>query len=133
MASPPNLADEEKAALIAELKQIIAADRFPLSPRIRKLQAILNKLEPSAPRPQPHPAPKPARRARHGPAAVAKPAPALMPPLTLGQAVNAKVRNCFFTTFVVFESRPAPFASKAGLCAPTHPVASRGGVCSFSA
>ena len=36
------------------------ADPFPLSPRIRKLRAILAKLEPPAARPQPFPAPKPA-------------------------------------------------------------------------
>ena len=55
----PELDDSERRALSAELKQIIAADRFPLSPRIRKLQAILDKLDPPAARPQPHPAPKP--------------------------------------------------------------------------
>jgi hypothetical protein len=42
------------------LKQTIAADPFPMSPRIRTLRAILDKLEPPAPRPKPYSAPKPA-------------------------------------------------------------------------
>jgi hypothetical protein len=36
-----------------------ATDPFPLSPRIRKLRAILDKLAPPPPRPEPFPAPKP--------------------------------------------------------------------------
>jgi hypothetical protein len=32
---------------------VIAADRYPLSPRITKLRAILDKLEPQQRRPQP--------------------------------------------------------------------------------
>jgi hypothetical protein len=60
MPATPELDDTEKAALIAELKRIIAADPLPLSPRIRMLRAILEKLEPSPARPQPYPAPKPA-------------------------------------------------------------------------
>jgi hypothetical protein len=60
MPAAPDLTDAEKTALIAELKRIIAADPFPLSPRIRMLRAILEKLEPSPARPQPYPAPKPA-------------------------------------------------------------------------
>jgi hypothetical protein len=57
---PDDFTDAERAALIAELKQIIAADPFPLSPRIRMLRAILEKLEATPARPQPYPAPKPA-------------------------------------------------------------------------
>ena len=53
------LDDGEKAALITELKRIIAADPFPMSPRVRQLRAILEKLE-QPPRPWPYPAPKPA-------------------------------------------------------------------------
>jgi hypothetical protein len=37
---------QEKLALAAELKRTIAEDRYPLSPRIRSLQSILDKLEP---------------------------------------------------------------------------------------
>ena len=40
------LSDEETAALIRELHDIVESDRFPLSPRIRTLQGILDKLEP---------------------------------------------------------------------------------------
>jgi hypothetical protein len=36
----------EKRALVAELRCIIADDRYPLSARIRTLQGILDKLEP---------------------------------------------------------------------------------------
>jgi hypothetical protein len=41
-----DLTDEETLALAAELKHTIAEDRYPLSPRIRTLQGILNKLDP---------------------------------------------------------------------------------------
>jgi hypothetical protein len=54
------LDDDEKAALVALLKRTIAADPYPLSPRVRRLRAILAKLQPPSARPQPHPAPKPA-------------------------------------------------------------------------
>ena len=40
------LSDEEKVALATELKRIISEDRYPLSPRVRTLQAILDKLDP---------------------------------------------------------------------------------------
>jgi hypothetical protein len=56
---PPALSDAEKAALAALLKETIAADRFPLSPRIRALKRILDKLEPPPPSPEPFPPPKP--------------------------------------------------------------------------
>jgi hypothetical protein len=41
-----DLADEEANALAAELKRTIADDRYPLSQRIRTLQAIPDKIEP---------------------------------------------------------------------------------------
>ena len=56
---PLDLDDNDKAALVELLRQVIAADRYPLSPRIRKLRAILDRLNPPAPRPEPYPAPKP--------------------------------------------------------------------------
>jgi hypothetical protein len=40
MPATPELDDTEKAALIAELKQTIATDPFPRSPRVRTLRAI---------------------------------------------------------------------------------------------
>ena len=44
----PELDPADRAALIALLRTTIAADRFPLSPRIRRLKVILSKLEPPA-------------------------------------------------------------------------------------
>jgi hypothetical protein len=49
-----DLTEEEELALAAELKRTIADDRYPLSPRIRTLQGILDKLDP---RPAHDPAP----------------------------------------------------------------------------
>jgi hypothetical protein len=56
---PLDLSDAERAALVTLLRATIAADRFPLSPHIRALKHILDKLEPPAPRPGPFPPPKP--------------------------------------------------------------------------
>ena len=42
----PDLNDEESAALAALLRRTIDADRYPLSPRIRVLQSILDRIEP---------------------------------------------------------------------------------------
>ena len=39
-----DLTDEEAAALFSLLNQVIADDRYPLSPRIRVLRAIRAKL-----------------------------------------------------------------------------------------
>jgi hypothetical protein len=55
----PDLSDAERAALVALLKETIAADRFPLSPRIRGLKRILDKLEPPSPASETLPPPKP--------------------------------------------------------------------------
>jgi hypothetical protein len=49
-----DLTDDEKLALVALLRDTIAANRFPLSPQIRALKAILAQLEPRA-RPEPLP------------------------------------------------------------------------------
>jgi hypothetical protein len=46
-----DLTDNEKAALVELLRETIDRDRFPLSPRITQLRAILAKLDPPAPRP----------------------------------------------------------------------------------
>ena len=62
---PLDLDDADKAALVELLREVIAADRYPLSPRITKLRAILDKLEPPAPRPAPFPAPKAAGEPSH--------------------------------------------------------------------
>ena len=55
----PDLSPEDYAAIAALLRDTIAADRFPLSPRIKSLRAILNKLEPPAAKPAPFPPLKP--------------------------------------------------------------------------
>ena len=52
-----DLSDDETAALTQELHEIVENDRYPFSPRIRKLRAILNKLRPEPAR-EPLPPPK---------------------------------------------------------------------------
>jgi hypothetical protein len=46
-----DLTDDKKGALIKELDQVIREDRYPLSPRIMMLKAILGKLRPEPERP----------------------------------------------------------------------------------
>jgi hypothetical protein len=41
-----NISDDEKLHLAALLKRSIRDDPYPLSPRVRTLQAILDKIEP---------------------------------------------------------------------------------------
>jgi hypothetical protein len=41
-----DLTNEESAILATLLRRAIADDRYPLSPRIQALQAILDKIEP---------------------------------------------------------------------------------------
>jgi hypothetical protein len=41
---PRDLTEDDKAALVELLKETIAADRFPLSPKIKRLKAVLAKL-----------------------------------------------------------------------------------------
>jgi hypothetical protein len=52
------LTDEEAAVLTRELTDITWNDRFPLSPRIRTLSAILGKLKPATARPAASPEPR---------------------------------------------------------------------------
>jgi hypothetical protein len=52
-----DLTDEEAAALIRELRDTVESDRYPFSPRIRTLRAILAKLRPDPIR-EPLPPPK---------------------------------------------------------------------------
>ena len=56
---PSDLTADDKAALAALLRATIVADRFPLSPRVRELKAILAKLEPPKVSAVVYPAPKP--------------------------------------------------------------------------
>jgi hypothetical protein len=50
-ALPADLTDADLDAIAKLLRDTIAADRFPLSPRVRAWKAILDKLEPPASRP----------------------------------------------------------------------------------
>jgi hypothetical protein len=52
-----DLSDEEAKALADELDAIVLNDRYPLSPRIQLLKAILGKLRPEPVR-EPLPEPK---------------------------------------------------------------------------
>jgi hypothetical protein len=45
-----DLTDEETEALIRALRNVIDADRYPLSPRVQMWEAILAKLRPEPPR-----------------------------------------------------------------------------------
>ena len=55
-----NLTDDERAALTKLVRDNVAADPYPLSPRIRRLKALLAKLDPpTAPASAPSPSPKP--------------------------------------------------------------------------
>jgi hypothetical protein len=53
------LTDDDKAILVEHLRETIAADRFQLSPPVRRLKAILVKLDPPAARPEMSPPPTP--------------------------------------------------------------------------
>ena len=55
----PNRSPEEYVTIAALLRDTIAADRFPLSPRVRRWKASLDKLEPPAPKREPLPPLKP--------------------------------------------------------------------------
>jgi hypothetical protein len=69
----PDLSEDETRALAELLKRAINDDRYPLSPRIQRLRAILAKLDPSTvPRPNPSPLPNTTRpRAPPSPAGAA--------------------------------------------------------------
>jgi hypothetical protein len=58
-AATPDLTAAAAAILIELLRETIAADRFPLSPKVKRLKAILDKLDPPSPRPAPFTPPKP--------------------------------------------------------------------------
>jgi hypothetical protein len=53
LEKPLDLTDEESAALLRELDNIIENDRYPSSLRIRLLRGILRKFGPMAPAPPP--------------------------------------------------------------------------------
>jgi hypothetical protein len=55
----PDLSPEDYAEIVRLVRSAIDGDRYPLSSRVRRLRAILDKLEPPASKPDPFPAPKP--------------------------------------------------------------------------
>jgi len=57
-----DLTDDKKLALVAHLRHALEYDPFPYPPRLDPLNAILAKLEPSVPRPEPLPPIKAGRR-----------------------------------------------------------------------
>jgi hypothetical protein len=59
MAASPGLDDDERATLIAVLREVIESNRYFMSPRVKLLRAILAKFDPPPPRPQRYPPPKP--------------------------------------------------------------------------
>jgi hypothetical protein len=50
-----DLTDDEAAALARYRRHALADERYPLAPRLAPLKAILAKLEPPAPAPDPLP------------------------------------------------------------------------------
>jgi hypothetical protein len=54
----PLFTDDQKSALVTLLKDAIAGDHYPLSPRIGTIRGILAKLE----GPKPAPVPRPSQR-----------------------------------------------------------------------
>ena len=57
----PDLTDEERAELARLIREAIDGDRYPLSPRVRRLKSILAKVDPASVKHvgTPYPAPKP--------------------------------------------------------------------------
>jgi hypothetical protein len=56
---PDNLSPEERGAVVKLLRETIAADNYPLSPRVRTLKSALAKLDPAtSPSAQPIPPPQ---------------------------------------------------------------------------
>jgi len=55
----PNLSEKDCADLAAELRRLVEADRFPFSPRVRRLKELLDKLCPPQAEVVPLPPPKP--------------------------------------------------------------------------
>jgi hypothetical protein len=57
---PQTLSDADCAELAGLLRKLIDADRFPLSPRVRRWKELLSKLDPAkTPVVEPYPPPRP--------------------------------------------------------------------------
>lgn len=55
LKAPLDLTDAERDELVRALRRIVDNDQFQLSPRIRRLRQILDKLEPPPPKAEPIP------------------------------------------------------------------------------
>ena len=56
--APPALTDEETRTLIDYARRKFAEERWPLSPALREVRAVIEKLDP---KPEPAPLPEPAK------------------------------------------------------------------------
>jgi hypothetical protein len=64
---PSDLTDSDKALLAEVLRETVAADRYPMSPRVRSLKAILAKIDSNfseKPAAIPYPPPLPSAQPR---------------------------------------------------------------------
>ena len=59
------LSGDEKVVLVTALKRSIDEDRYPLSPRVQTLTAILARLQPPKPAPPPRKRYEPPSKGRH--------------------------------------------------------------------
>jgi hypothetical protein len=60
-----DLTDDEKLALVAHLRHALEYEHLPFAPRLDPLKAILAKLDPPAPQPEPLPPLKPGITPQH--------------------------------------------------------------------
>jgi hypothetical protein len=63
---PLDLTEDEHRALLELLRRTLDDERFFLAPRLAALKAILAKLDPPAPRPEPPPPLRPGMGPTHG-------------------------------------------------------------------
>ena len=61
-----DLTEDEAHVLVRLLRRAVDYDPYPLAPRLDPLKAILEKLEPTPPRPEPVPPFKPGMAPSHG-------------------------------------------------------------------
>jgi hypothetical protein len=61
-----DFSEDELRLLTKLVRRTIEENRFPLSPRLDPLRAILDKLDPPKPRPEPLPPLKPGMAPTHG-------------------------------------------------------------------
>ena len=58
---PPSLSEQERADLAKILRDVIEADKYPFSPKVKRWRELLSKIDPTPERVvAPYPPPKPA-------------------------------------------------------------------------